>query len=62
VAGRLERSSLANEIASPNTTSGRKQQAIRLYSNLLKELQITALELEVFLTATKEAERLKRLK
>ena len=60
VAGRLEKSSLANEIASCDTTPARKQWAIRRYSSLAKELQMTARELEVFLAATKEAEQPRR--
>jgi hypothetical protein len=62
VAGRLEKTGLANEIASSDTSSGRKQQAVRRYSNLVKELQITVRELEVFLAATKQAENSKSLR
>ena len=53
VAGRLEKSRLANEIRSSDTTPGRKKQAVQRYSNLAKELRMTARELEVFLAATR---------
>ena len=56
VAGRLEKSGLADEIACLDTTPGRKQQAIHRYSALAKELRMTARELEAFLVATKQAE------
>jgi hypothetical protein len=56
VAGRLEKSGLANEIQSSNTTPGRKLQAVHRHSNLVKELRMTVRELEVFLAATKQAE------
>ena len=55
VAGRLEKSALANEIAASDTPPGRKKQAVHRYFNLTKELQITARELEIFLTATRTA-------
>ena len=61
VAGRQEKAGLANEIASSDTTPGRKQQALRRYSSLMKELRMTVRELEVFLAATKEAEHPKLL-
>jgi hypothetical protein len=56
VAGRLEKSSLANEIRSSDTTPGRKQQAAHRHPNLVKELRMAVRELEVFLAATKQAE------
>lgn len=56
VAGRREKSALANVIASSDTTPGQKQQAIHRYSSLVKELQMTALELREFLVANKDAE------
>lgn len=56
VAGRLEKSSLAAEIASSGTPPARKQQAIRRYSSLVKELRMIALELREFLAANKLAE------
>jgi hypothetical protein len=56
VAGRLEKSSLANEIGSLDTTPSRRQQALHRHSNLVKELRMTVRELEVFLAATKQAE------
>jgi hypothetical protein len=43
----LEKSCLANEIASSDTTLGRKRQAIRHYSALMRELRMTVRELEV---------------
>jgi hypothetical protein len=60
VAGRLEKSGLVNEIASFDTTPQRKQQAIRRYSSLVKELHMIARELREFLAANKLGETPKR--
>lgn len=60
VAGRLEKSRLAYEIKSSDTTPGRKRQAVYRYSKLVKELRMTARELEAFL-ATTHAETPKHL-
>ena len=61
VAGRVEKSDLANEIASSDTTPGLKQQAVHRYSTLVKELQMTVRELEVFRAAIRQAETPKHL-
>lgn len=55
-AGRLEKSGLVIEIASSDTTPRRKQQAIRRYSSLMKELRLTADELENLIAATKQSQ------
>ena len=54
-AGRAEKTGLANEIASPDTSPGRKEQAVHRHSRLVKELRMAAGELEELLAATKLA-------
>jgi hypothetical protein len=54
--GRLEKTGLANEIASSKTNPVRKEQAIHRYSRLIMELRMTADELENLIAVTKHAE------
>jgi len=53
---RLEKSSLAIEIASPATSPTRKQYAVHRYSSLVNELRIAADELENLIAAAKRTE------
>jgi hypothetical protein len=55
-ATRLEKSSLAIEIASPVTSSARRQCALHPYSVLVNELRMTADEFEKLIAAAKRNE------
>jgi hypothetical protein len=53
---RLEKSSLATEIASAATRPARRQFAIHRYSSLVNELRMAADELEKLIAAAKRSE------
>jgi hypothetical protein len=61
-AARLEKSRLAAEIASSVTSSERRQYARHRFSALVRELRMTADELEKLIVAAKRAEAIRILR
>jgi hypothetical protein len=52
-AGRLEKTGLVKEIAALTTNPRRKEQAVHRYSRLIKELRLSADDLENLIAKTK---------